>query len=112
MFRAFDFANPDLHIPQRTVTTVPQQALFFMNSRFAIGRARALARREDIASAGEPERIRRLYRLLYQRDPTSRQVEAGGRFVEEAAKAPPPPEPPPLPRIGSTAMASTTRPRR
>ena len=100
MFRAFDFANPDLHIPERAVTTVPQQALFFMNSGFAIGRARALARREDIASAGDPaERIRRLYRLLYQRDPTSRQVEAGARFVEEAAKAPPPPEPPPLLRM-------------
>jgi hypothetical protein len=100
MFRAFDFANPDLHIPERAVTTVPQQALFFMNSGFAIGRAKALARREDIASAADPpERIRLLYRLLYQREPTPGQVSAGMKFVEDAASAPPPPEPPPLPRM-------------
>jgi len=100
MFRAFDFANPDLHIPERAVTTVPQQALFFMNSGFAIGRAKALARREDVASAAEPaERIRRLYRLLYQREPTRGQLLAGAKFVEEAAKAPPPPDPPPLPKM-------------
>src|SRR5262249_55466333 len=40
--RIFDFANPDLHIPQRSETTVPQQALFFMNSPFVVERARAL----------------------------------------------------------------------
>ena len=27
--RVFDFANPDLHIPLRSETTVPQQALYF-----------------------------------------------------------------------------------
>jgi hypothetical protein len=26
VLRMFDFANPDLHIPQRTETSVPQQA--------------------------------------------------------------------------------------
>jgi hypothetical protein len=31
VFRVFDFANPDLHIPQRS-DDVPQQALFFMNN--------------------------------------------------------------------------------
>ena len=36
--RAFDFPSPDLHSPQRPVTTVPQQALFLMNSPF-VGRA-------------------------------------------------------------------------
>jgi hypothetical protein len=41
--RVFDFANPDLHTPQRSETTVPQQALFFLNGPFVIERAKALA---------------------------------------------------------------------
>ena len=40
VFRVFDFANPDLHIPQRPSTTVPQQALFFMNSAMSADVAR------------------------------------------------------------------------
>ena len=30
-FRTFDFANPDIHVAVRHETTVPQQALFFLN---------------------------------------------------------------------------------
>src|SRR5439155_19785445 len=48
MFRAFDFASPDPTSPQRFATTVPQQALFLMNSRLAIDKARNRARRPDI----------------------------------------------------------------
>src|SRR5262249_13310195 len=40
MFRTFDFANPDLHVAQRSTTTVPQQALFLMNGSFVADRAR------------------------------------------------------------------------
>jgi len=36
-FRTFDFANPDSTSPGRAQTCVPQQALFFMNSKFALG---------------------------------------------------------------------------
>ncbi len=50
-FRAFDFANPDLHTPERHETTVPQQALFLLNGRFVAAQAQALARRAGEASA-------------------------------------------------------------
>lgn len=32
VFRSFDFASPDTHVPNRLSTTVPQQGLFMMNS--------------------------------------------------------------------------------
>jgi hypothetical protein len=55
--RIFDFANPDLHIPKRAETTVPQQALFFMNHPFVIERATVLA--ASLMVCGSPEdRIR------------------------------------------------------
>ena len=53
MFRMFDFASPDVSMPQRPMTTVPQQALFAMNSPFALEQARHLAARVE-SPAGEP----------------------------------------------------------
>jgi hypothetical protein len=98
--RAFDFANPDLHIPQRSTTTIPQQALYFMNSPFVMDRARALANRPEIAFAYDPAmRVKRLYRTLFQREANAREVEAGVQFVSDVSALPMPPEPPPVPTM-------------
>jgi hypothetical protein len=43
LYRSFDFATPDATSPRRFVTTVPQQALFLMNSPFLHEQARRLA---------------------------------------------------------------------
>jgi hypothetical protein len=97
IFRVFDFANPDLHSPQRGNTTVPQQALFMMNSRFVIERVRALANRKDLISLTEPAaRVERLYQVVYQRPPTDQEVAAGVAFVASAS-AEPPEKPKPVP---------------
>jgi hypothetical protein len=70
MYRAFDFANPDLCTGRRSITTVPQQALFLMNSPLVVEQAMNLVRRADFASlSNNRDRVRLLYRLLYQRDP-------------------------------------------
>jgi len=94
VFRVFDFANPDMHSPQRLDTTVPQQALFFMNSPFVVERARALAGRADTVRNSE-RRIQELYRLVFQRQATTRQVELAKRFITgaESLAAPEPPKP-------------------
>jgi hypothetical protein len=98
VFRVFDFANPDLHIPQRAATTVPQQALFFMNAPFATARARALAGRAEVRSAAsDADRVRQLYRLVYQRAPSDEQVARGVDFVAA---------------IGTSGPDSTTTPAR
>ena len=49
LYRTFDFAVPDATSPRRFVTTVPQQALFLMNSPFLHEQARQLT-----ASIGAP----------------------------------------------------------
>ena len=82
-FRIFDFANPDLSIAQRHATTVPQQSLFFLNHPFVAGRAKALAARAD-ATASSAERVKRLYRDVYQRDPTTKETAQALRFVAAA----------------------------
>jgi hypothetical protein len=90
MYRTFDFASPDTHSPQRYETTVPQQALFLMNSPFVIEQARALANRADVLAPTETrERIAYLYGLLYARPPTDGEVGIGLRFLEPPAGDPP-----------------------
>jgi hypothetical protein len=91
-FRTFDFANPDIHVAVRHETTVPQQALFFLNGNFAAARAKALARQ----LTGKPEqRVQHLHRRLYQRDATRAEVAAGLQFIK-TAEADPAPVPPPV----------------
>src|SRR3989440_1788852 len=54
VFRTFDFANPDTSSQCRFHTTVPQQALFLMNSPFVIEQARSLAQRAEVKRAATP----------------------------------------------------------
>jgi len=81
----FDFANPDRHSPQRFVTTVPQQALFLMNSPFMRSQAEKLA--AQLPGAGgtvDAQGIKALYRRVLQRDPKPGEVELARRFVSDA----------------------------
>jgi hypothetical protein len=81
---AFDFASPDQHSPLRFVTTVPQQALFFLNSPFIAEQAAALAARAEITAAATPSaKIEQMYRLVLGRSPERREFEAALRFVSE-----------------------------
>ena len=92
-FRTFDFANPDIHVAVRHETTVPQQALFFLNGNFAASRAKALAR--SLTNNSPAQRVQQLHRTLYQRAATKSEVAAALRFIK-AAESDPAPAPPPL----------------
>ena len=83
VFRTFDFASPDIHTPMRVNTTVPQQALFLMNSPFLVEKAAQLAARESVTQKATPEeRIAALYQTVFQRDPAPEEVDLGKRFLE------------------------------
>ncbi|RIK86515.1 MAG: hypothetical protein DCC67_02715 [Planctomycetota bacterium] len=86
--RMFDFANPDLHTPQRSETIVAQQSLFALNHPFVAGRARALAERLCAHEPGDAaQRVERLYAWLFQRPPTPSQRQAALDFVAAASDA-------------------------
>ena len=78
--RVFDFANPDLHIAQRRETTVPQQALFFLNHPLVLERARALAKACS-SESGDRQRLRAMFQRVLQRDPTEAEVVEALRMV-------------------------------
>jgi mono/diheme cytochrome c family protein len=82
VFRTFDFANPDTSNQGRFHTTVPQQALFLMNSPFVIEQARNVAQRSEITKAASAEeKIQALYRLVLQRSPQKAELELGEKFI-------------------------------
>jgi hypothetical protein len=82
VFRTFDFANPDTSNQRRFETTVPQQALFLMNSPFVLQQARNLAQRTEITCVqSRPEQIRALYRVVFQRRPTRSELQLGEQFM-------------------------------
>lgn len=85
--RVFDFANPDLHIPQRSETTVPQQALFFLNHRLLLEQASRLAERSS--PRGEiTAQLREMIRLAYQREATVDEIATLSEFLRSAAAEP------------------------
>ncbi|MCC7377329.1 MAG: DUF1553 domain-containing protein [Verrucomicrobiales bacterium] len=94
VLRTFDFANPDIHVAVRYETTVPQQALYFLNGPFAADRARALA--ASTGSLSGPTRLRHLYQRLFQRDPNPSEIARANQFLEDIAQLTPP-EPAPEP---------------
>ena len=85
--RSFDFSNPEQHTPQRDLTTVPQQALFLMNSRFVGEQARYLA--ERLGSGHDASRAEELYRLVLARNPTGRERQLAVDFVSKGARVEP-----------------------
>ena len=83
LFRTFDFAGPDTTCPQRFTTTVPQQALYLLNSPFIEAQAKRLGARSGVTSADDEERIRVIYRLAYQREPSAEELALAKGFVDE-----------------------------
>ena len=83
LFRIFDFANPDMTTAQRDTTTVPLQALFFLNGPFVMEQACKMVSRPHFQRLDdETERIRHLYQLVYQRDPSADEIRRGIQFLQ------------------------------
>jgi hypothetical protein len=78
----FDAANPSSCTARRPDTTVPQQALFALNSEFVQDRARPLASLTGKTAGGdEALRVRELYRRVLSREPGPAELDRILRFV-------------------------------
>ena len=90
VYRTFDFAVPDATSPKRFVTTVPQQALFLMNSPFVQQQAQRLATvleprpRTDQATADPAASSTALYRRVLGRRPDDHERGRAVEFLQRA----------------------------
>lgn len=89
LFRTFDFPFPDTTNPQRDVTTVPQQALFFMNHPFMRECAQRLLQRPEVAAANDPSsKIDQIYLLAYDRRPSAQERALADEFLNPMNHSP------------------------
>jgi hypothetical protein len=80
----FDYPDPNITSEQRSVTNVPLQGLFFMNSDLVSRQADALAARVLGEGSSDEDRIQRAYRIVYQRPATQAEVQRGLQFLSKA----------------------------
>jgi hypothetical protein len=102
LLRLFDFPDPNITSDKRSVTTVPLQQLFVLNSDFMTQRAKALIARLN-ATTAQPstavpttavpttavaEQIRILFGWTYGRQPTEKELRLGEAFLATASGSP------------------------
>ena len=89
LLRVFDFASPDQSQAERPRTSVPQQALFLMNSPFVVEQSQRLAARAEAAAPGDaPAKIVTMFRILFQRQPSQQELTASHEFVRAVEQDP------------------------
>jgi hypothetical protein len=81
----FDGADPNASTPQRQVTTVPTQALYFLNDPFFHTQAGKVAAR--VLAKPEAGRLDELFRIALQRPPTSKDRDIAAGFLDRYGKA-------------------------
>ncbi|MCH2203721.1 MAG: DUF1553 domain-containing protein [Fuerstiella sp.] len=79
MVQTFDFANADTSTSRRVNTTVPQQALFAMNSAFMARAAAALGKAADGFVA--PQKVNHLYSASLGRSPSNAEFQLAMEFL-------------------------------
>ncbi len=86
LLRLFDFPDANVTADKRTVTTVPQQQLFALNSEFMVGQAKAFAQRVEVLGATDTERVLAAYRVAYGRAPEPAELDLAVKFLARPAK--------------------------
>lgn len=80
LLKLFDFPAPNISADKRSDTTLPQQALFLINSPFMIAQSKVLAAR--FASEPTPSaQVRKAYELALMRTPTEAEVARAVQFL-------------------------------
>lgn len=92
VFQMFDFANPDLHTPVRSETTVPQQGLFLLNHPLVAACSQSIAARLDreyaASTVTDQGYVEVLYQHLLQRSPSPNELAIAIAFLAESVGDP------------------------
>ena len=90
LFRTFDFVAPDSSAPQRIQTTVPQQALYLLNSPFmrqqtTATAARVLSLKDGSNPITSEQLIDALYQTVLSRSAAPDEVELGRLYLSQTS---------------------------
>ena len=82
LFSVFDYVDPASHIEQRPVTTVPSQALFFLNNPIVSTASETLGAQIAKNSQDDRESIDQAFRKVLGRAPSSREIDRSLSFLQ------------------------------
>jgi len=82
LFSVFDYVDPASHIEQRPVTTVPSQALFFLNNPIVSTASETLGEQFAKSSQDDRESIDQAFRKVLGRAPSSREIDRSLSFLQ------------------------------
>ena len=83
----FDAANPNACTAKRPETTVPQQTLFALNSKFIQDRAAVMTKLKVFTAAkSDLARVELLYQRTFSRLPTDDEVQLALRYVQSQSE--------------------------
>jgi hypothetical protein len=87
LLRLFDFPDPNITSAARSVTTVPLQQLFVLNSDFMSLRAKAFAARvQKDMDADVAQQITYAFEILYGREADEQDIMLGTEFLKAVAE--------------------------
>lgn len=86
MLGLFDGADPNAPTPGRATSTVPTQALYFLNDPFFHNSARSFARRVIDESGSDDERLELAFQLAFQRSATAADRRRATGFMAAARR--------------------------
>ena len=84
--KLFDFAEPSILVGERPVTTVPTQALFFLNSNFVINQCDSLT--EQLLSNGDlndDQRVDQAYRSVLARPANPSEIKRAKQYIRQTS---------------------------
>jgi len=84
----FDLPDTELVVGDRSVTTVPAQSLYLLNSEWVVDRARGLA--DQVLKSGastDAERVDHAWRIAFGRTATKEEQQRTGLYLESARKS-------------------------
>ncbi len=87
VLEVFDVADPSLVVGRRSVTTVPAQDLFLMNSPFVVEQSKHFARSLLAVDADDDARVEAAYQRCLSRPPTSQETAAALAYVKQASES-------------------------
>jgi hypothetical protein len=82
-FALFDGSDPNASTPVRDVTTVPTQALFFLNDPFLHERAAKFSERIRVSAENDRERLNQACRILFGRTASEAEWSEAQAFLKE-----------------------------
>lgn len=89
IFRSFDVASPDAHNPQRSLTTVPQQGLFLLNSDWIAEQAQALGDQltNEFGVSNDEALVRAAFTKILKRSPNDLELKMGIDYLANARQS-------------------------